>query len=86
MSFRTGISGGGYISVRLAVKAITNKEDSHREDDFLERLADELMLEEVLAGEASPVEFLRDSLNKVINDMEIQRQEVNLDRLKRGLV
>jgi hypothetical protein len=38
--------------------------------------------DEVLAGEYDPVEFLRESLNKVVKDIEIHRQEVKLSKMK----
>jgi hypothetical protein len=70
------------VGLKIAVKAITNEDAYHREDDFLKRLAEELFLDEVLAGEYDPVEFLRESLNKVVKDIEIHRQEVKLSKMK----
>lgn len=81
MSYTNKVTGN-YVGLNNAVKAITNKDYLHREDDFLKRLAEELFLDEVLAGEADPIEFLRESLNKVAKDVAIHRKEVELSKMK----
>lgn len=50
--------------------------------DYLVVLADILMLEDLLCGEAHPVEFLRESLEQANLERSIQSKERALDLLK----
>lgn len=45
-------------------------------DDYLSRLADNLMLDELLRGEANPLEFLK----KTMIDTELQMREESLEQ------
>ena len=50
--------------------------------EFISKLAEELMLDEVLAGECDPVEFLLESMRNVDSNERIRTLERKLDRLK----
>lgn len=50
-------------------------------DDYLSRLADNLMLDELLCGEANPLEFLK----KTIIDTELQMREESWEQKLLGI-
>ena len=52
--------------------------------DFISELAKELMLDEVLAGECDPVEFLLESMSNVAKREMINQLESKIERLKGG--
>ena len=53
-------------------------------DDFWKRLADKLMLDELLAGEADPTEFLKDQIQELCNEIKLEDLEHEKQRITGG--
>lgn len=53
------------------------------DDEFILSLADRLMLDEILCGECSPSDFLRECIRDVMKDKLVTHHEVRLKYLKR---
>jgi hypothetical protein len=51
-------------------------------DDFITELADQLMLDELLAGECDPKQFLIETMYDIIKQKQIQNVERRLKQLK----
>lgn len=76
MSYKNDLTGKR-VSLHEAVRAITEDEEA-----YLSLLADELLLEEILCGEANPVEFLKNSIKVVLERIDLAREERRLQERK----
>lgn len=52
-------------------------------DQFWERLADRLMLDELLAGEANPRDFLKEQVFELCKEIKIEVAQEKIDDIKR---
>lgn len=70
-------------ALRLISNAAIIRHLKINQPQFISELAKELMLDEVLAGECDPIEFLLESMDNVARRQAIKNLESKLDRLKR---
>jgi len=69
MGYKNTVTGKR-VSLHEAVRAITTDENN-----YIALLAEELMLDELLCGEANSTEFLKKSIQLVLEQMDLSREE-----------
>jgi hypothetical protein len=68
-----------YVPIVKLVRDITSDRD-----EFLQDLAERLLLDEVLAGEADPKEFLKQTMLDIIDDYAVKSYERIISEIRGG--
>jgi hypothetical protein len=62
--------------------SMKHRAEHSRNHEYFKRLADALMLDELLCGEADPVEFLKNTIIRLRDEIKEEQLESQLKELK----